>query len=438
MSYLERIQKHNTDLQAVISKANALPEAGGAETPSQEKYEVISANGIFEIVPDEGYTLSKVIADVIVPIPDGYIKPSGVLDIYENGTYDVTDKASVEVNIPTGGDGAEFARSIINKSITAFVDNEITIVGMYSFVDCAVMTTVNVPNATSIGNYAFSSCDVLSNVIMPKVTSIGQYAFNADTALEHITGESVTSVGSYGFTGCTGLKSVNFPKITTINSYAFTGCTALESFDGANVTSIATYAFQTCSALASVNFPKATSIAAYAFTGTSALKHVAFPALKSMTANAFRGSRFTSCDFPIVTNISNSGFRSQAYLKSVVFPKVASSSTDGMRDCTALTYVDLPSMTSIANGTFNGCTSLVAIILRGTSKVCTLANTGALTSTPIVGGTGYVYVPSALKASYEKATNWTSVSTQFRALEEYTVDGTTTGALDFEKAGIVI
>lgn len=36
----------------------------------------------------------------VAPIPDEYIVPSGSLPIIENGTYDVTDKASVSVNVP--------------------------------------------------------------------------------------------------------------------------------------------------------------------------------------------------------------------------------------------------------------------------------------------------------------------------------------------------
>ena len=38
---------------------------------------------------------------VNVPIPDGYIKPSGTLDITKNGSYSVTEKASVNVSVPT-------------------------------------------------------------------------------------------------------------------------------------------------------------------------------------------------------------------------------------------------------------------------------------------------------------------------------------------------
>lgn len=39
----------------------------------------------------------------------------------------------------------------------------------------------------------------------------------------------------------------------------------------------------------------------------------------------------------------------------------------------------------------------------------------------------------ALVDSYKAATNWSTYATQFRALEDYTVDGTITGELDSTK-----
>lgn len=78
---------------------------GGTPTPTQEKTVEITANGTVSVAPDEGYALSKVTANVNVPIPDGYIQPSGTLEVTENGTFDVTDKVSVNVNVPTGGGG---------------------------------------------------------------------------------------------------------------------------------------------------------------------------------------------------------------------------------------------------------------------------------------------------------------------------------------------
>lgn len=44
-----------------------------------------------------------------------------------------------------------------------------------------------------------------------------------------------------------------------------------------------------------------------------------------------------------------------------------------------------------------------------------------------------IYVPAALIDSYKAATNWSAYANQFRALEDYTVDGTITGELDESK-----
>ena len=77
--------------------------SGGTPTPTQEKAVDITENGTHTVVPDDGFALSKVTANVSVPIPDGYIKPSGQLEITENGEYDITDKASVVVAVEGSG-----------------------------------------------------------------------------------------------------------------------------------------------------------------------------------------------------------------------------------------------------------------------------------------------------------------------------------------------
>jgi hypothetical protein len=82
---------------------------------------------------------------------------------------------------------------------------------------------------------------------------------------------------------------------------------------------------------------------------------------------------------------------------------------------------------------FYECKALIALVLRETSAVCTVSSSGIFGSTPIANGAGYIYVPAALVDSYKAATNWSAFAAQFRALEDYTVDGTTTGALDEAK-----
>ena len=75
---------------------------------------------------------------------------------------------------------------------------------------------------------------------------------------------------------------------------------------------------------------------------------------------------------------------------------------------------------------------MTALILR-TEAIPTLQDLNTIQNTPINTGTGYIYVPSALVDSYKSATNWSTYATQFRALEDWTVDGTITGELDWDK-----
>ena len=86
--------------QIKLALAGKAAGGGGEALPTQEKTVNITTNGTHEVLPDDGFTLSKVKANVNVPIPDGYIKPIGTLEITENGSYDVTEKAGVVVAVP--------------------------------------------------------------------------------------------------------------------------------------------------------------------------------------------------------------------------------------------------------------------------------------------------------------------------------------------------
>ena len=173
-----------------------------------------------------------------------------------------------------------------------------------------------------------------------------------------------------------------------------------------------------------------TSIGNYAFYEREQLASVGFPAATSIGQNAFRGCiSLTSADFPAATSIGQFAFGSCYKLTSADFPAATSIGDNAFYYC-QLTSGDFPAATSIGNRAFSGCDKLTSLILRVTTQVCTLSSENALGDTPIEFGTGYIYVPAALIDSYKTATNWTTYANQFRALESYTVDGTTTGELD--------
>lgn len=153
-----------------------------------------------------------------------------------------------------------------------------------------------------------------------------------------------------------------------------------------------------------------------------------------------------SARFPKAGRVGISSFEGCTYLSEAYFPSAINVSSYAFSGCYRLEIVDLHEVTSISNRVFNNCYSLVSLILR-TSSVCALGNADAFTKCYHILGTvnatynpdgkkdGYIYVPSALVDSYKAATNWSTYADQIRALESYTVDGTTTGELDPNKTG---
>lgn len=224
--------------------------------------------------------------------------------------------------------------------------------------------------------------------------------------------DSITSIGDYAFYYCSKLTAIDVPVVTSIGINAFEYCKALTAIDLPAATSIGSYAFNSCTALTAIDVPVATSIDSNAFKACNSLTAIELPVVNSIGNYAFQYCvGLTAIDAPVTTSIGNYAFYA----------------------CNKLTAIDLPVVTSIGNNAFQSCNVLTTVILRNANSVCTLKNTNAFTSTKIASGTGYIYVPSDLLSTYQAATNWATYSAQFRALEDYTVDGTTTGALDESK-----
>lgn len=184
----------------------------------------------------------------------------------------------------------------------------------------------------------------------------------------------LTSVGEKAFRKCAALTRVDFPNVKTIDYQAFSECSALTSMNLPNATSIGGSAFNYCTALTDVNLPNATSI----------------------------DSSFSNCS--------------------------------------SLEYLDLPKVSTISGGAFQYCKKLKTLILRN-STMCTLDASYVFNNgTPFyTGGTGgTLLVPRATVTEYQNATNWAAAlayneKNRVLALEDYTIDGTITGAIDWDK-----
>lgn len=132
-----------------------------------------------------------------------------------------------------------------------------------------------------------------------------------------------------------------------------------------------------------------------------------------------------------VTVVKQYTFYSCIKLTSAVFLRATKLDMYSFQYCTNLYRVELPSVTDISTRAFQYCHKLATLILRG-GNVASLAGR-AIDETAIASGTGYIYVPAALIDSYKAASGWSTYAAQFRALEDYTVDGTVTGELDESK-----
>ena len=120
--------------------------------------------------------------------------------------------------------------------------------------------------------------------------------------------------------------------------------------------------------------------------------------------------------------------------------------------CQAIPKIDITRFTSSGANTSAGfckdCCSLKAIIIRSFGSSYSLASDAFSGCCHLLGIThstynpkgkkdGYIYIPRDMISTLKTATNWSTYASQLRALEDYTVDGTTTGEFDDEKAGLI-
>lgn len=253
----------------------------------QEK-KVIPAKEIQEILPDKNFDgLSKVIVN---KIPDEYIIPDGNLEINQNGTFDVANKANAIVNVPEKKLGTKTIT--INGTYKATDDNldgynevEVTTSGV-DINDYFTETINGTSDTTQSGwgntikklpKYTFNGTTAqrlfagyngesidLSNFDTSNTTNMAAMFNDCHSLisldLSKFNTSKTTSVNGM-FYGCTKLTSVNFgnndfQKVTDANNM-FRRCKSivnldLSNFVGTNI-SYMNLAFGECSSLETIN-----------------------------------------------------------------------------------------------------------------------------------------------------------------------------------------
>lgn len=123
-------------------------------------------------------------------------------------------------NLPSGGDNG-LADSIVNRTVTEYVNNEITAIGDYVFYNCKELASISLPNVTSIGRLAFQNCSTLSLVTIPKATTIGGQAFIDCKALQQVEFLFLEYADGQFLRGCSLLTRADIGNCTFIGAMGF-------------------------------------------------------------------------------------------------------------------------------------------------------------------------------------------------------------------------
>lgn len=327
----------------------------------------------------------------------------------------------------SGGGNTDIEDALITHTLAGdYVNDRVTEVGAYAFYKCTALTSVSFPEVTGdVGTNAFNGCTNLRSAEIPNAKWLGANCFNDCTSLESIELQVCNEeIAGRCFQGCESLKMAYLPMVDEIQTYAFSGCTSLESIVCPNVETLGTYAFNNCAALKAFDAPRVTAVPSYAFFGCTSLERISFVPTSISGTNAFR-----NCSS--LKEISTLAKTHPAYTFS------------SCRRLQLAVLINAEGSNAIAANCFSQCDSLIALVLPVQATTTSgpyayLAATSAFTGTPIASGTGYIYVPRASLSLYQSATNWSTYADQFRAIEDYTLDGTLGSELDLEKMGVVL
>ena len=259
-----------------------------------------------------------------------------------------------------------------------FEDNVITKIKGFAFADLN-LTKISLSNLEDIGPAAFYNTQISNNLTLPwnKITTIDGYAFIGSNAISYY-------------------PRLECPVLDTLGYGAFYQNTDIISFSAPNMTEIGDSTYPTDLVdIPSINLAGENVIGIFQ---SSSIQSFSAPKLQygTNTYNMFRNcSSLTTVNLPKLTSLGSFAFEGCTNLQTISLPLITSLYYNVFAGCTSLISVSLPLWTN-SNTTmsvFKNCTALQTISLPSLEKTgygmlegCTNLISVNLPMTTIIGG----------------------------------------------------
>ncbi len=237
-----------------------------------------------------------------------------------------------------------------------------SIVSLGSFEGCSALNTISLPNSIqAIPENCFKNCTKLASISLPAgIQGIPRNCFSGCTSLQSLSvPSSVISISEYAFSGCNQLSSINFPEsLKVVSDYAFYNCSSLIAVqlpDGLN--KVGSFAFNKCSSLSDVSIGNNVSIGSSAFRNCAALNQLAIGEGAAIDSYAFSESGLISVSIPSGSSLADGVFAKCSSLVSATLPNNLEAIPPYLFDqCSSLATITWPSsVTSIGDFAFRNC-----------------------------------------------------------------------------------